>query len=191
MGNICVLLADGFEEIEAMTVVDVLRRAKLEVSILGVKGLDVRGAHQVRLHADGLLRDAGDAHWDAVVLPGGPGAAILRDDPDVQTFLRHHGQQPRTLMAAICAAPMALAHAGLLEGRRIACYPGTEPEMRGARISQDDVVIDGQVVTSRGPATAVSFALALVQLLADQHTADDVRAHMLVRGASRSLPAHA
>lgn len=180
MGKVCLLLADGFEEIEAITTVDVLRRAHIEVHILGVTGLDVCGAHQVRIRADALLRDA-EGPWDAVVLPGGgEGAQTLRDDLDVQAFLRTQSKHDGILLAAICAAPMALAHAGLLEGKRATCYPGMEAQMGGADICGDSVVIDGRIITSRGPHTATPFALALVERLTNRKVAREVGEQMLV-----------
>ena len=184
MSKVCVLLADGFEEIEAITTIDVLRRAGIEVHILGVTGLDVRGAHQVRVHADLLLRDA-EGPWDAVILPGGgAGAETLRDDLDVQAFLRTQSKQGGVFLAAICAAPMALAHAGLLEGKRATCYPGMEDQMGGADLCDDSVVVDGRIITSRGPSTAASFALTLVERLSSRKIAHEVGKQMLLEPAA-------
>ena len=184
MGKVCILLADGFEEIEAITTIDVLRRANIDVRILGVTGPDVRGAHQVRIHADALLRDA-DGFWDAVILPGGgAGAETLRDDLDVQTFLRAQAKKDGVVLAAICAAPMALAHAGLLEGKRATCYPGMEDQMGGADLCGDSVVIDGRIITSRGPSTATPFALALVERLVNRKVANEVGKQMLLDPAA-------
>ena len=187
MAKICVLLSDGFEEIEAITIIDVLRRGGIEVSALGVSGLDVRGSHQVRLHADGLLRDFEGESWDAVVLPGGmPGSEGLRDNPDVQTFLRTQAHRPNVVLAAICAAPIALAKAGILNGLRATCYPGFEEQLEGATLSEDTVVTDGRVMTSRGPGTAMAFALALVERFAGATKARQVQQAMLLRAAPAS-----
>lgn len=181
MGRVCVLMADGFEEIEAVTVIDLLRRAELDVAVVGVKGLDVKGAHGLRLHADSLLRDVSHNAWDAVVVPGGSkGAQTLRDDLDAQAFLRTQGEQDHVVFGAICAGPIALAHAGLLTKRRATCFPGFEDELGGATFSQEAVVVDGNVVTSRSAGTAMAFALALVERLAGRGQADLVRQRIML-----------
>jgi len=178
MTTIAVLLADGFEEIEAVTIIDVLRRAELTVHTLGVNGLDVQGAHGISFKADARLDETTD--FDALVLPGGmPGAETLRDDIRVLAMVRRHVQEQRTV-AAICAAPMALGAAGVLQGRRATCYPGFEEHLAGAERCTDKVVIDGPVITSRGPGTAMDFALELVARLASPEKAQELRAGMLV-----------
>jgi 4-methyl-5(b-hydroxyethyl)-thiazole monophosphate biosynthesis len=126
MASVAVLLAEGFEEIEAVTIIDVLRRAGIEVTTLGVASQSVTGSHGITIEADALLAQGVDRPWDLVVLPGGmPGAAHLRDDENVQALLRRQGARDG-LVAAICAAPMALGQAGLLEGRRATSYPTFE-----------------------------------------------------------------
>jgi protein deglycase len=178
MPKVCLLLADGFEEIEATTVADVLRRAGVGVTLLGVHGLDVRGAHSIVIKADKLLTEFQDAAWDMVILPGGmPGARTLRDDAAVQSLIIR--QAGRSKVAAICAAPIALGRAGVLRGKRATCYPGFENELSGAKVSNDAVVCDGNVITSRGPGTAIAFAIALVENLVSSAKAAEVRADML------------
>ncbi len=175
-----ILLADGFEEIEAITLVDVLRRADVEVTLLGVFGLEVLGAHGVRVFADALLADAGGEAFEAVVLPGGmPGAKHLRDDPVVQAML---GRQLNSggLLGAICAAPMALGLAGALQGHAATCYPGFEEHLIGAEVREQPVVEDRQVITSRGPGTAIAFALALARRLRGEGVAATVAKQLLV-----------
>lgn len=180
MTTACVLLADGFEETEAVTVIDVLRRAEITVEVLGVSGRRCTGSHGIVLEADALLAGRATTHFDAVVLPGGmPGAAALRDDPQVQALLR--AQHARGgVVAAICAAPIALARAGILQGRRATCFPGFEQQLDGARAVHDAVVRDGHVITSRGVGTALAFALALVEDLRGPATAATLRERMLV-----------
>lgn len=186
MTRALVLLADGFEEIEAVTPIDVLRRAGVEVLSLGVPGRRVRGARGVVLEADQALSDfaleeAGQV--DLVVLPGGmPGAENLARDPRVAALVRAvraAGQR----IAAICAAPaVALGPTGLLAGRRATCYPGFEQRFASdVRPSQERVVVDDWLVTSRGPGTALEFALTLVEQLAGAQAADELRTKMLVR----------
>ncbi|MBN1442605.1 MAG: DJ-1/PfpI family protein [Planctomycetes bacterium] len=181
MPRVCVLLADGFEEIEATTIVDVLRRAEVEVATLGVSGRDVRGAHDIVIRADRTLEEGGGGPWDAVILPGGmPGSKNLRDDPAVQKLIRRQKDGGGKL-AAICAAPIALAAAGVLEGVKATSYPGFDREMKGAKYLQDRVVVDGDVTTSRGPGTALEFALELVRQLCGAGTARELEQGMLVR----------
>ena len=180
MPNACVLLADGFEEIEAVVVIDVLRRAEIDVVTVGTRGTQVTGSHGVPIEADSTLETCADTTWDAVVLPGGlPGATNLRDDEQVRELLRRQHESGRTV-AAICAAPIALGRAGVLEGRRATCYPGFEDQMIGASRSTDRVVADENIVTSRGPGTAFDFALMLVARLVDEETAEALRDGMLL-----------
>lgn len=180
MPGICVLLATGFEEIEAVTIIDVLRRAELEVTILGVGGETISGAHGLQVKTDQSLEDGMNRTWGAIVLPGGlPGATNLRDNPQVLELVRSTHSAGGKL-AAICAAPIVLGSAGVLQGRRATCYPGFEDGLDGAECSEDRVVVDGNLTTSRGPGTSLDFALSLVAQLKDQETADALRAGMLV-----------
>ncbi|MEC8895235.1 MAG: DJ-1 family glyoxalase III, partial [Planctomycetota bacterium] len=145
MPGICVLLATGFEEIEAITVIDVLRRAELEVTILGVDGETISGSHGLQVATDQSLEDGLSLQWDAVVLPGGlPGATNLRDHPQVIELVRSTHSAGGKL-AAICAAPIVLGSAGVLQGRRATCYPGFEDGLEGAECSEERVVVDGNL----------------------------------------------
>jgi len=186
MARCCVLLADGFEEIEAVTVIDVLRRADVDVVTLGVGGASVTGSHGITVQADALLDERGDERWDLVVLPGGmPGAATLRDDARVQALVAaQHGAGRQ--VAAICAAPIALVDSGALDGRRATSYPSFGDQLPGADYCEERVVADGHVTTSRGPGTALEFALALVARLVDPSAADRLAEQMLVRSAARA-----
>jgi 4-methyl-5(b-hydroxyethyl)-thiazole monophosphate biosynthesis len=180
MSHVAVLLADGFEEIEAVTIVDVLRRADVQVRTLALKDKTVRGAHGITVQADGLLDQEQSKEWDLVVLPGGqPGANTLRDDPRVASLIeRQLGQGHK--VAAICAAPIALGAHGMLKGREATCYPGFEDQLRGAKLTLEPVVVDHDITTSRGPGTAMTFALNLVEQLKGKSQADSVRQGMLV-----------
>lgn len=179
MSHVAVLLADGFEEIEAVTIVDVLRRADVQVRTLALKDKTVRGAHGIAMQADGLLDQEQSKEWDLVVLPGGqPGANTLRDDPRVASFIERQLGQGRKV-AAICAAPIALGAHGMLRGREATCYPGFEDQLRGAKLTLDPVVVDHDITTSRGPGTAMAFALNLVEQLKGKSQADSVRKGML------------
>ncbi|MBI4952065.1 MAG: DJ-1/PfpI family protein [Myxococcales bacterium] len=180
MSRVCVLLAPGFEEIEAITIVDVLRRADVEVEVLGVEARRVVGAHAIAVEADARLVDRAGEAWDMVVLPGGmPGSKHLRDSAAVQALLRaQHARGGR--LAAICAAPIALSAAGVLAGRRATSYPAFAAELACASYETAPVVVDGPIVTSRGPATALAFALRLVTELAGAETARSLSQAMLV-----------
>jgi 4-methyl-5(b-hydroxyethyl)-thiazole monophosphate biosynthesis len=182
MSRVCVLLANGFEEIEAVTVIDVLRRAEVEVTTVGVDGADVEGSHGIRIRADRELDAAIEDDWDLVVLPGGmpmPGAATLRDDPRVQALIRsQHDKHGK--IAAICAAPIALGRAGILGGRNATSYPGFEDQLPGANYLTERVVRDGTITTSRGPGTALEFALRLVADLEGADKASALAERMLV-----------
>ena len=179
--RVWVLLAPGFEEIEAITALDVLRRAGFVVSAVGLVDSEVRGAHDLTIVADCLLGDlVNDPLPNVIVLPGGmPGATHLRDRPDVQQCLKTSHEQG-VLLAALCAAPIALAAAGVLSGRRAVCYPGFESQLTGAVLVDEDVVVDGNVLTSRGVGTALAFALPIVETLHSVELAQELAGKMLV-----------
>lgn len=180
MSQVAVLLADGFEEIEAVTIVDVLRRADVQVRTLALKNKSVRGAHGITMEADALFEQEQGLNWDLVVLPGGqPGANTLRDDPRVASLIERQLGQNRKV-AAICAAPIALGVHGMLKGRRATCYPGFEDQLHEAKLALDPVVVDHDITTSRGPGTAMSFALSLVEQLKGKSQADSIRKGMLL-----------
>jgi protein deglycase len=167
MSRVLVPLAEGFEEIEAVTMIDLLRRAGVEVVTAGLAPGPVTGSHGISLAPDTDLGSVLDQQFDMAALPGGmPGAANLAADPRLVAFLRQladHGG----CVAAICAAPSVLAQAGLLAGKRATSFPGfLDPERApGTILSDEPVVADGQVITSRGPGTAMDFALALIERL--------------------------
>lgn len=176
MKRVLVPLAEGFEEIEAVSVVDLLRRANVEVHTAALAGRRVTGSHGITLEADVGLDAVRAADYDMIVLPGGmPGADRLKKDARIGGLLREFASTGR-YAAAICAAPGVLAHAGLLDGREATSFPGflDEESAPGIRLSDAPVVIDGRVVTSRGPGTAIDFALALIALLEGQAAADAV-----------------
>lgn len=160
-------LAEGFEEIEAVTVVDLLRRAGIEVHTASLGGREVTGSHGIAVLADLGLDEAAVEGYDMIVLPGGmPGTAHLKSDARVARLLQEFAAAGR-YTAAICAAPSVLAHAGLLEGREATSFPGflTPESAPGIRLSEEPVVVDDKVATSRGPGTAMAFGLRLIELL--------------------------
>jgi len=180
MSRACVLLSDGFEEIEAITVIDVLRRAEVEATVVGVDESMVTGSHGIAIKADLLLSEAAGLTWDAVILPGGmPGAANLRDHSEVVALVRDQHAKGR-LVGAICAAPIALSRAGVLRERAATSYPGFGDQLECRSYEEKSVVVDGNVTTSRAPGTALPFALSLAEQLQGKEIADDLRAQMLV-----------
>ncbi|MBP2620403.1 DJ-1 family glyoxalase III [Streptococcus panodentis] len=175
MKKIALLLAPGFEEIEALTVVDVLRRAGMTCHMIGFAAT-VTGSHGITVQADqvwsGRLED-----YDMVVLPGGmPGSANLRDDDRLMQELRSF-QEKGKFTAAICAAPIALSRAGLLKGKDFTCYDGVQEGIEDGNYRKETVVVDGSLITSRGPSTALAFAYELVRQLGGD--ADQLAAAML------------
>jgi 4-methyl-5(b-hydroxyethyl)-thiazole monophosphate biosynthesis len=185
MARVLVPLAEGFEEIEAVTVVDLLRRAAIEVHTASLDGPRVTGSHGIALMADIALDAAVADDYDMIVLPGGmPGAEHLKNDPRVISLLRRCAAAGR-YTAAICAAPGVLAHAGLLEGRAATSFPGflAADSAPGIRLREEPVVVDGKVVTSRGAGTAMEFGLALVELLEGAEARQQVEKRLqLARG---------
>jgi len=174
MPRVLVLLAQGCEEIEAVTVIDILRRAGIEVVSAGLDTHPVRASRGVKLIPDTTLDIAKQQQFDMIVLPGGqPGTENLRDDARVITLLQKMAQQQKYI-AAICAAPSVLASAGLLDGRQAASYPEALDEYPQVKRLPNSVVEDGHLITSRGPGTAMDFALMLVERLAGKATRDEV-----------------
>jgi 4-methyl-5(b-hydroxyethyl)-thiazole monophosphate biosynthesis len=183
-GSVLVPLLEGFEEIEAVTIIDVLRRADVPVIVAGDKAGPVRGSHGISVLAEKALAEVDAGELAMIALPGGmPGAAHLSKNAVVQRLIRDLRDRDR-YTAAVCAAPMALGAAGVLEGKRATCYPGFEDRLTGAAAVEDRVVVDGKVVTSRGPGTALEFALTLVGILAGRKKEAALEQGMLVERAS-------
>jgi len=178
--RVLVPLAEGFEEIEAVTVVDLLRRAGIDVRTASLGDARVTGSHGIPVEADISIDAADAADYDMIVLPGGmPGAENLRQDARITTLLRRFAVAGR-YTAAICAAPGVLAAAGLLDNRRATSFPGflAPDSAPGITLSDAPVVVDGRVVTSRGPGTATEFSLALIELLCGRQSADAVASRL-------------
>ena len=179
--RILIPLAPGFEEIEAITIVDVLRRAGLDVTTAGLTGESITGAHGVTVQADTTMDGIDAKSFDMVALPGGlPGAEHLRDDTRVTGSLKAV-HDAGGWAAAICAAPIALSAAGLTCGRKVTSYPGFGEQVNCESYSEDRVVADRRVLTSRGPGTSLEFALAIVEYLVSKECADGLREGMLVK----------
>lgn len=182
MKTACLLLAEGFEEVEALTQADYLRRADIDVTIAGIAGRKIKGAHGIIVEAD-AGPEALKGDYDAVILPGGmPGARNLAESPAVRSLINRHYTEGK-LIAAICAAPAVVLHAGcnLLQGKKFTGYPGTEDSVTGAHFMSEHVVIDGNIITSRGPGTAGEFAVAIIAALENRQKADETARHTLLK----------
>ncbi|MBP5610146.1 MAG: DJ-1/PfpI family protein [Clostridia bacterium] len=176
---ILLLLADGFEETEALVPLDLLRRGKCDVKTVGITGKTVCGAHGIPVTADLVPNDV-RGKIDALILPGGmPGTTNLDASPDVDRLIEKTLSDGGRL-AAICAAPLILGRRGLLTGKRAVCFPGFESELTGAVKTNARVVTDGNVTTAVGMGAAYEFGLALLSLLAGKQTAEQVRVSSLI-----------
>lgn len=176
MAKVLVPLAAGCEELEAVTVIDLLRRAGAEVVTAGLKSGPVRASRGTVLVPDKSLDEALEQDYDMVVLPGGlPGADHLNEDPRILALLKRMAAREHYI-AAICAAPKVLATAGLLIGRHATSFPGAlnEEQLDGVHYEEKPVVQDGHIITSRGPGTAMDFALHLIELLDGKHKRNEV-----------------
>ncbi len=176
MKRVLCILENGFEEIEAVTTVDLLRRAGIEVLMAGVSGPEVTGKCGIEIRTDDLLENVDDADFDVLFLPGGPAVKELRNHTALLDLIRkfHSGKK---MVAAICAAPLLLHDAGLLEGRTFTSHFSTKDELpssTGSRLEND-----GDFLTSRGAGTAVDFGLALVEVLHGKAVADEVSAAIM------------
>ncbi|MBQ9493707.1 MAG: DJ-1/PfpI family protein [Oscillibacter sp.] len=175
MDTLAICMADGCEEIEGLTAVDLLRRAGIPVEMVSI-GTDrrVTGSHGITFEADTTAQDADWNAYAGIILPGGmPGTLNLKKNAYVRKAVEAYDREKK-LVAAICAAPTVLADCGALNGRAATCYPGMEDQLTGADFRTDPVVLDGHILTSRGLGTAISFALAIVAYCKDRTAADQL-----------------
>lgn len=164
MKKVAVLFANGFEEIEALTVVDVLRRAEIQCDIVTLEGEEVLGAHNIAVKGDKVIGDY-LKDYDMIVLPGGmPGAVNLRDNDTVIELVKYFNDNNKPI-AAICAAPIVLAKAGVVKNINVTSYPGYEEDLKDGNYMEELVVVDGNIITSRGPATTLEFSYKLLEIL--------------------------
>ena len=182
MAKVAVVLAQGFEEIEALTVVDVLRRANISCDMVGFEE-QVTGSHDIQVKADRVF-DGDLSDYDLVVLPGGmPGSANLRDNQALISEIQAFNQEGKKI-SAICAAPIALHQAGVLKDKHFTCYDGVQENITDGIYQKETVVVDGNLTTSRGPSTALAFAYELVEQLGGD--AESLRVGMLYRDVFRN-----
>ena len=170
-----VFLADGFETIEALAVVDMFRRAKIDTMTVGVTGKEVKTSHSINVTADITIDELNINDANAIVLPGGmPGTLNLEANSVVQSSIDYCVENGK-YVCAICAAPSILGHKGLLKGREAICFPGFEEDLSGATISDKYVVTDGKFITARGAGVAVDFGLEIVKALAGNDLSNKIR----------------
>lgn len=178
MQPILVLMAPGFEEIELTAPLDILRRLGIEVVTAGTEGRAVKGAHGITVQADMLMVDAESANFGGIILPGGPASWTLRDTPRVKKLVQEF-MAAEKLVAAICAAPIALEAAGVLTGRRVTCYPEVKGDLASAaEVTDAPAMTDGNIVTGRGPGAALEFGFALGAYLGKAEAIPALRAGM-------------
>ena len=180
MPKIIIPISNGFEEIETISIIDVCRRANIEVTIAAVENLQTIGAHNVKIEADCKIEEINSDDFDMIVLPGGlPNAFTLADNEKVQSLLKEFKEKDKNI-GAICAAPYALHKAGVLN-ENFTCYPSFEQKIKLNGYHENDaVVIDNKVITSRGPATAMIFALEIVSILCGEEVSTEVRNGLLM-----------
>jgi DJ-1 family protein len=182
MKKAIVLLAKGFEEVEALTVVDVLRRGGVHCITCSIDGLEeVLGSHSIHIKANNLIEKVDVDKYDTLVIPGGmPGATNLRDSEKVIELVKKFNTENK-ILAAICAGPIVFGKAGVLNGKKVTSYPGFEGELGEVIYCEDIVVQDGNIITSRGPATAMHFSFKILENLVDGETVENLKEAMLLK----------
>lgn len=171
------MLTDGFEDIEALEVLDILRRCKVEVKTVGVFDKKVTSSHNVTIFADCDLKDVSKEDMDMVILPGGPGHTLYEKSEELIKLLNFANEKEKYI-AAICAAPSVIGRMGLLEGKKFTCYPGFEEFCQGGIFTGEKAVTDGRFITGKGPGAAADFGFALAEILAGKQTCDTVKRDM-------------
>ncbi|RUA09933.1 MAG: DJ-1 family protein [Fusobacteria bacterium] len=182
MKKVALYLATGFEEIEALATVDILRRGDIEVDVVSIEEtLEVVGSHKIKVFADKLIKDINLEDYQMIVLPGGmPGTLNLNDSEILKTQILEFYKNKKYI-GAICAAPMILGKMKLLVGKEATCYPGVEDNLEGAIYRSDlDVIVAENIITSRGAGTAMKFGLKLVELLEGKEVSDKLTKSLLV-----------
>lgn len=180
MNPVLVVMAPGFEEIELTAPIDILRRLEIPVVTAGLKGRAVEGAHGMVVSAEMLLVDADAEQYSGIILPGGPASWTLRDTPKVLSLVREMNAAGK-LVAAICAAPIALEAAGVIKGKKVTCYPGVEKDLvSAAEVGASAAVTDGNIVTGRGPGAALEFGFELGRYLNKGEEVEKLRSAMCV-----------
>ena len=181
MKKVALFLANGFEEIEALGTIDILRRAEIEVTTVSIsEQKEVTGAHNIGVLADKLFGEIDFSQFDVLVLPGGmPGAKNLNEHEELKKQVTHFAENGKQV-AAICAAPMVLGGLNLLKGKKATAYPGFEDKLIGAEITGEKTVVDGNIITGKGPGLVFDFALQLVEEISGKGVRDNVAKGLLL-----------
>jgi 4-methyl-5(b-hydroxyethyl)-thiazole monophosphate biosynthesis len=180
MPRVAVILADGFEEVEAISIIDVLRRADVDTVVAGLHDGQITSVRKVKVVADTVIDTVKADDFDMLVLPGGqPGADNLNADSRVKELIKSFSRKGK-LVGAICAAPIVLAGAGVLQGKHVTSYPTYKDKVGDVVYEEKSVVVDGNILTSRGPGTALYFGLAIVERLAGKEKAQQIKEAMLI-----------
>ena len=181
MNQVTVHLAEGFEEIEAVTIIDVLRRAGLNVATVSVTGnRTVRGSHNIEMRADLLFEEVEYSKGKMIILPGGmPGSKNLNEHEGLKSQIVEY-QKNGKYLAAICAAPIVFGSLGILKGKKAVCYPGFEAQLIGAEVLDISYIIDDKMITGRGVGAALQFSLGIVRIMVGEERASQLRKAMLV-----------
>ncbi len=172
---IYVFLAEGFEEIEAVTTVDILRRANCDVKTVGITNKLVKGTNNIVIDADITSKEINKKDIDMIILPGGMPGTINLENSDIVKDCINYCVEKEKYIAAICAAPSILGHMGILEGKKAICYPGFEKDLKGAELIKDNVCIDKNIITAKGPGSSINFALTLVGLILGKHISEKIK----------------
>lgn len=182
MSKIAICMADGCEEIEGLTVVDLVRRAKLNIDMISINGTDmVKGSHGIEFKCDKLIEDVDFGDYQGIVLPGGiPGTPNLESNDCVTEAVKKFAEEGK-MVAAICAAPSILGHLGVVNGKKATSYPGFDQEMSGCKYKTDSVVKDGNIITSRGMGTAIDFGLAIIEYMTEKATSDTMTKNIIYK----------
>lgn len=180
MKNIAVHLADGFEEIEAVNIIDVLRRAELNVTVISVTGnLEVKGSHGIKIITDQLFDEVNYEFIDMIILPGGmPGSANLNEHLGLREQILNFNENKK-LLGAICAAPMVFGNLGILKNKKATCYPGFENQLHGAIVTNENIELSDNIITGKGAGVAIDFALKITEILKGKTLAEKLAEKMI------------
>jgi len=175
------MLANGFEEIEAISIIDVLRRAEFDVTTVSIKEkIEVTGSHHIKILADKLFEDISFELFDMIILPGGmPGARNLNDHTGLREQILNFHEQNKWL-GAICAAPLVFGNLGILKDKKATCYPGYENQLHGAVVTSEETEVSGKIITGKGAGVAIQFALEIIEQFKGEQFATELAKKMIV-----------